>query len=154
VDHINFIHRLSIGQKPEDFFFIGGLWSEQNPDWHVSNWNESCFEDFTDLRPVIDLLKNQPSRLETLIGIALVEKWGGVFVHHEVMPPFPISRELPSAAWMNYNKNIIGSAEPGDPFWHTYLSLLPSRYLPFIPRGESTLDHFVEQTNLSLEVVA
>lgn len=149
-DYINLIHRFSLGQQPEDFYFVGGVWSENNPGWNVVNWDESCMEDFSDLRPFFDLYKSQPSLLETIVGIALVEKWGGVFVHHEVMPPFPIGKDLPDAAWTNYEQTMFGACEPGDPFWHGYLSKLPTRYL----RETDSLTQYIESSASDLLVVA
>lgn len=153
-EYIHLIHRVSIGQHPDDFYFVGGVWNELNPGWNVVNWDDSCMEEFTDLRPIFDLYKRYPSLLETIVGIALVEKWGGVFVHHEVMPPIPLVEGLPDQAWMNYERTMFGACDPGDPFWHDFLSKLPTKYLKVLAGDESVIDLYLESAVADLKVVA
>lgn len=142
-----FIHRFWAGKPmPEDYEVFGYMWAELNPDWEVLHWTEHHVHDYPDLREIIDDLYERDAgrhstelyvQLADVMGYAIVERWGGVYVNCDMQPVQPLSAEiLESTAWASYENHedgrivnaAIGSSVPHDPFWAGLLAGLPERY--------------------------
>lgn len=139
------IHRFWAGrQMPEEYEVFGHMWVDLNPDYTVQLWDERCLDDFPELKPVFDDLYRRDGgrqgielyvQLADVVGYALVERWGGVYVNCDMQPVRPLP-ELPKGAWASYENYedfrivnaAIGAPEPGNPFWRGLLDGLPERY--------------------------
>ena len=141
---------------PEEYVIFGQEWQRLNPDYEVVDWDEHCISDFPNLLPVIDSLYDRDAgrhgielyvQLADVIGYALVEKWGGVYVNCDMQPVRPLP-EMPDKAWASLENNedgrivnaAIGAPEPRDPFWKELLRELPGRYFssPYAEMVETT----------------
>lgn len=130
-DHTRFIHRVHVGSPVDraEFEFIGQVWDDLNPLWRVQNWSEeTVFTDFPELQPLRAALDDQPDRLEVLLGIALVVRWGGLFAGSHLEPTKGLPISMPASPWM-LDEHLFGSEQPGDEFWSDLLSECTRPYL-------------------------
>lgn len=140
------IHRFWAGPRemPEEYEAFGGQWKDLNPGWVVFDHTEDVQDHFPALFEVFqDLYARDDGRqgielyvqLADVLGYAIVEKWGGVYVNCDMQPvnPFPV---LPKTAWASYENDedgrivnaAIGAPFAHDPFWAELLDELPGRY--------------------------
>lgn len=140
-----YIHRFWAGREmPEDYEVYGDMWVDLNPDWNVQLWDERCLVDFPRLKPVFDDLYRRDAgrkgielyvQLADVVGYALIEKWGGVYVNCDMQPVRSLP-PLPDMAWASYENTedwrvvnaAIGAPEPRNPFWSRLLDGLSPRY--------------------------
>lgn len=141
----NTIHRFWAGRPmPEKYIDYGEEWVRLNPDYFVVDWNLTALRQFPDLEPVFDdLFERDAGRLgielyvqiADVMGYALIERYGGVYVNCDMQPVRALP-ELPDKAWASYENTLdwrivnaaIGAPAPGDPFWKSLLHHLPERY--------------------------
>lgn len=139
------IHRFWDGKPmPDDYEMFGWQWQDLNPDWQVVTWDERCLVDFPELESVFsDLYRRDDGKrgielyvqIADVIGYALIERWGGVYVNCDMQPIRPLP-ELPMKAWASYENETewdvvnaaFGAPGPGDPFWQRLLARLPEKY--------------------------
>jgi mannosyltransferase OCH1-like enzyme len=160
-DYLHTIHRFWAGRDmPDEYTIFGQMWQEMNPEWQVIDWDMGCIADFPELLPVFQSLKDRDAgrngieyyvQLADVLGYALVERWGGVYVNCDMQPirPFP---DMPQKAWASYENtsdwsivnSAIGAPEPHNPFWTQLLKELPERYFA------NPTDEMVKTTGPSL----
>lgn len=140
------IHRFWAGPKdiPIEYIRFGQEWARLNPTYTVVTWNEQVLEDFPDLKPIFDDLYRRDAgrrgielyvQMADVIGYALIERHGGVYVNCDMQPVKPLS-DLPEKAWASYENYsdfrivnaAIGAPAPHDPFWQRIIEGLPARY--------------------------
>lgn len=142
---VKIIHRFWAGPRemPEEYQEFGEQWRTLNPEWSVLDWNESVQGEFPELKPIFDSLYSRDAgrkgielyvQLADVIGYALVQRYGGVYVNVDMQPVRALPEDLP-LAWASYENDIgdivnaaIGARLPGDPFWTDLLAGLPARY--------------------------
>lgn len=154
---------------PDDYEIFGQMWVDLNSEYTVQLWDESCLTDFPALKPVFDDLYQRDGgrqsselyvQLADVVGYALVEKWGGVYVNCAMQPIRPLP-ELPDGAWASYENyedfrivNVaIGAPEPGNPFWRGLLDGLPARYFANPTTGSSYLTDYARTSWNQLHVL-
>lgn len=144
---IQVLHRFWAGPRkmPEKYQVYGDQWRNLNPDWTVIDWEESVQEEFPELQSIFDSLYKRDAgrrgielyvQLADVIGYALVQRNGGVYLNVDIQPIRALPDDLPSTAWASYENNTdwsvinaaIGAPEPEDPFWTGLLAHLPERY--------------------------
>lgn len=139
------IHRFWAGKEmPEDYTVFGQMWQDMNPDWQVVLWNEQCLVEYPDLKPIFDSLYERDGgrhgielyvQMADVMGYALAERFGGVYVNCDMEPVRPLDG-LPDRAWASLENNedgrivnaAIGAPEPNDRFWSGLLAGLEERY--------------------------
>lgn len=141
------VHRFWTGRTmPWNYRRFGQRWEELHAPGEVQviEWGAGAIELFPDLQPIFDDLKARDAgrngveyavQVADVVGYALVERYGGVYVNCDMEPvrPFPA---LPERAWASYendedgriNNAAIGAPEPHDRFWRGLLEALPERY--------------------------
>jgi mannosyltransferase OCH1-like enzyme len=129
---------------PEPYIRFGQKWKELNPGWTVIDWTEEVISEFFQLKHVFDHMYERDAgrgsielyvQLADVVGYALVERYGGVYMNCDMEPVRPLPR-LPEMAWASYENNedgrivnaAIGSPQANDPFWKALLEGLPRRY--------------------------
>jgi hypothetical protein len=139
-DYVHFIHRVRTDRADQDFNLVGDMWADLNPDWRVINWDlDHLDEEFPDLRQAAAIIGKDTARLARLYGVALVEHWGGIFVGGNEEPKASIDQPR-TDAWITSNRQYFGSAEPGEPFWHSLLAKLTGQvYLDMLRSGEDVV---------------
>lgn len=142
-DYIQIIHRFWAGpEMPDDYAIFGQMWEDLNPGWQVVTWDESVLDDFPELGAVFRSLYARDDQrhgielyvqLADVIGYALVEKWGGVYVNCDMQPLRPLPA-LAKKAWasLENSEDIVnaafGAPQPRNVFWTGLLEELPRRY--------------------------
>lgn len=141
------IHRFWMGREmPEAYRQYGEEWQRLNPSWTVRLWGQEHLELFPQLHAVFASLFARDAgrqgvelcvQIADVMGYAIVERFGGVYVNCDMQPVRPLSA-LPkvSHAWASYENYedgrivnaAIGSPEANDPFWEELLRGLPARY--------------------------
>lgn len=110
-DYVKKIHRLWMGRDiPEEYVEYGNQWAALNPDWEVVMWGIEALDQFPDLSPVFDSLYERDAgrfgielyvQLADVLGYAIVERFGGVYVNCDIQPVRSLP-ELPTKAWASY----------------------------------------------------
>ena len=143
---VNILHRFWGGKDmPEQYQEYGRQWSQMNPGWGYAQWSIADTLLFPELSSVFDSLAERDAgnhsieyyvQVADVMGYALVERYGGVYVNCDFQPLRPLS-ELPvDRAWASYENTedwrivnaAIGSPVAHDPFWRDLLDGLPARY--------------------------
>lgn len=132
-DHTRYIHRVYTGHSTlPDFDFVGQVWDDLNPTWRVQQWTvEEVLADTPHLTPLRAALEQQPDRLEVLLGMAQVVRWGGLFAGSHLEPTRALPDTMPQSPWM-LDEHLFGSAEPGDAYWSDLLAECARPYLHMI----------------------
>ena len=129
---------------PDTYEMYGWMWQDLNPDWKVVTWDESVIQDFPELDAVFKSLYERDAgrhgielyvQLADVIGYALVERWGGMYVNCDMQPVRSLPM-LPEKAWASLENHedgrivnaAIGAPEPRNTFWTGLLEELPRRY--------------------------
>jgi mannosyltransferase OCH1-like enzyme len=142
---VRVIHRFWAGREmPAAYAHYEREWKRLNPSYTVTTWTEADVPQFTEVADVVaDLYRRDADRkgielyvqLADVIGYALVEAVGGIYVNCDMQPVRPL-KELPPAAWASYENYedyrivnaAIGAPSAHDPFWRELLEELPKRY--------------------------
>lgn len=141
------IHRFWAGREmPQEYVEYGRQWRHLNPDWDVRLWDMNDLRIFPHLEPIFtDLaVRDQGNQsieyfvqVADVMGYAIIERHGGVYVNCDIQPVRPLSElAIPDRAWASYENNedgrivnaAIGSPIKHDPFWWSLLRGLPERY--------------------------
>lgn len=132
-DHTRYIHRIYTGDSSlPDFDYIGQVWDDLNPQWRVQQWTvEEVIADHPHLLPLRIALEHQPDRLEALLGIAQVVRWGGLYAGSHLEPTKPLPHIMPSSPWM-LDEHLFGADSPQDPYWSDLLTECVRPYLQMI----------------------
>lgn len=133
-DHTRFIHRVHTGAETDrlDFDFVGQVWDDLNPNWSVQNWTvEQVLQDHPYLMVLQSALLQQPDRLEVLLGIAQVVRWGGLYAGSHLEPSKGLPEIMPASPWM-LDEHLFGADEPGDPYWSDLLTECVRPYIHLI----------------------
>lgn len=144
---VKIIHRFWMGRTmPLAYENYALRWSELNPGWSVRDWDHSALNLFPELEPIIqdlfdrDQMHNSVElavQVADVMGYALIERFGGVYVNCDIEPLRPLEDlPIPDRAWASYENNedgrivnaVIGSPIKHDPFWWSLLKELPHRY--------------------------
>lgn len=144
-EQVKKIHQFWAGREfPERYRLFQQQWVELNPRWELILWGEDSITDFPHLADVFHSLYERDGgrhgielfvQAADVMGYALVEKYGGVYVNCDMQPVQPLPT-LPDTAWASYENNedgrivnaAIGAPEPHDPFWSSLLNALPYSY--------------------------
>lgn len=145
-EYMQSVHRFWAGirEMPEEYQIFGQMWGDLNPQWRVIDWDIRAVADYPDLAPVFTDLYNRDAgrhgvelyaQIADVLGYAIIERWGGVYVDCDVQPVRPLP-SLPETAWASYecgdsrlvSNSVIGAPGPHDPFWSSLLRELPKRY--------------------------
>lgn len=146
------IHRFWMGrQMPEQYREYGEQWKRLNPDCTVMDWSDLALmpleEKLPHIRPVLDdlFLRDRGRngielavQVADVVGYALVQQHGGIYVNCDMEPVRPLPM-LPHNAWASYENNedgrinnaAIGARSPGHVFWTDLLLALPENYSRF-----------------------
>lgn len=141
------VHRFWMGRTmPEAYQEYEKQWAELNPGWDVTTWGASALDLFPELDPIIQHLFDRDQmhnsielavQVADVMGYALIERFGGVYVNCDIQPLRPlVELPIPDRAWASYENNVdgrivnavIGSPIKHDPFWWALLKGLPERY--------------------------
>jgi mannosyltransferase OCH1-like enzyme len=135
-------------QMPEQYREYGEQWKRLNPDCALIDWNDNVLmsleEELPHIRPVLDDLYLRDKgrngielavQVADVVGYALVQQHGGIYVNCDMQPVRPLP-SLPAQAWASYENNedwrinnaAIGARSPGDAFWTNLLLALPENY--------------------------
>lgn len=144
---VQIIHRFWAGKTmPEEYQEYGRQWAELNPGWEIAQWSFADILLFEELKPVFDSLIERDAgnhsielfvQVADVMGYALVERYGGVYVNCDIQPVRPLALlPLPNKAWASYENDedgrivnaAIGSPIKNDTFWWALLKGLPERY--------------------------
>jgi hypothetical protein len=122
-DHTRYIHRVySDNGSREDFDFVGQVWDDLNPTWRVQNWTVmDVVADNPLMAPLVKGLADHPDRLEVLLGMALVVRWGGLYAGSHLEPTKPLPVSMPGSPWM-LDEHLFGADEPDDLYWADLLT--------------------------------
>jgi len=145
--NVKIIHRFWMGREmPSAYAAYGYRWSELNPGWQVRDWDHTALNLFPELDKVIQDLFDRDQmhnsielavQIADVMGYALIERFGGVYVNCDIQPLRPLDElPIPDRAWASYENNVdgrivnavIGSPIKHDPFWWALLKDLPTRY--------------------------
>lgn len=118
------VHRVWLTPEdlPEDYEFVGELWSDTNPSWRVVNWDQRGLLE-VGVKAVPSSFDVDPQKLRDLVGLALVHKYGGVYATHLLEPTEPLNEIPVYTAWMSHC-GYLGSRNPEDPVWGLLLDLI------------------------------
>lgn len=144
------IHRFWAGREmPKAYRDYGRDWEELNPGWDVLTWDEGIVEVIAEripeLAPVFHSLAERDAgrfgieyyvQLADVLGYALVEHFGGVYVNCDMQPVRSLAGRLPDKAWASLENNedgrivnaAFGAPEAHDRFWLGLIHDLPARY--------------------------
>ncbi len=133
---------------PKEYQLYGRQWSTLNPAYLISTYGEheveGLLQPWPEVQKVVDDLYARDGgrkgielyvQLADIIGYALVERFGGIYVNCD-MQPLRTLPKLPDCAWASYENDVdgrivnaaIGAPEPHDVFWKFVLQDLPTRY--------------------------
>lgn len=129
--------------RPE-YIEYGKQWRNLNPGSTVRDWGERDLGQFPALQQVFDDLYERDAgrngvelavQIADVMGYALIERFGGIYVNCDMQPVRPLSG-LPATAWASYenvvdgriNNAAIGALTAHDPFWSALLKALPRNY--------------------------
>lgn len=145
--YVSTIHRFWAGRPmPEAYEAFGREWERLNPGWDVQMFTEDDLLRFPALGSVFDSMYERDDdrrgielfvQLADVMGYAIVEAFGGVYVNCDIEPVRPLTMlPLPDTAWASYENHVdgrivnaaIGAPLPHHPFWRDLLSGLPRRY--------------------------
>lgn len=140
------IHRFWAGPKemPEEYAEYGHQWALLNPGWTLRMWEESDIAEFPTLSRIFDDLYLRDAgrhgielyvQMADVMGYAIIEKFGGIYVNCDVQPIKPLPT-LPEGAWASYENEsewdvvnaVIGSPGPHNEFWYSLVAGLSNQY--------------------------
>lgn len=144
---VKLIHRFWAGKPmPETYIQYGREWEALNPGWELRHYGMADIRLFPELLLVFNDLAFRDNgnnsieyfvQVADVMGYALVERFGGVYVNCDIQPIQPLSAlPIPDRAWASLENNTdgrivnaaIGSPIKHDPFWWALLKGLPERY--------------------------
>jgi hypothetical protein len=146
-DHTRYVHRINLGHiDREDFEFTGQVWEDLNPDWRVTNWTlTEARQDFPSLERIMRILEPYPDRLEVILGMALVVKWGGLYAGSHLEPTRSLPAQMPASPWM-LDEHLFGAEMPEDRYWSDLLSECLRPYINHL--SDSNLTHLFRSHSL------
>ena len=122
------------------------MWATLNPGWQIYEWGIEDLGAFPETIRVINHLALRDEgrnsielfvQMADVLGYAIVERFGGVYVNCDIQPLRPLEElPIPDTAWASYENHedgrvvnaVIGAPEPHDPFWQRIMDGITDRY--------------------------